>query len=246
MRSPPAGLRPVVSVSKTISRTVESIRPRRFRDKRESSRTWLSVVDRSPPVSITKSARRALLLVGHLARRGSTSSLASVIPGRASTRSRCASAGADTTMTLSNASSPCGLEQQGDVEQQRRLVAGWRAGSARARRAPPGWTIASSAASSSGWPSTCAASASRSSTPSLTVSAKALADRLRSARDPRPAAGAPPRRRRTPARRHARTSSATVDLPMPIEPVSASRIMRRAGRARAARRAAAAAACRGS
>ena len=38
--------------------------------------------------------------------RGSTSSFASVIPGRASTRARCTSAGAETTMTLSKACSP--------------------------------------------------------------------------------------------------------------------------------------------
>ena len=111
------------------------------------SRTWASVVDRSPPVSMTKSARRALLRVGHLAREDR------VELGRASCRAarapapRCTSAGAETTITLSNASSPPVSNSKRNVEQQRRRVAIGERGTRRALRCTAGWTIASSAAS---------------------------------------------------------------------------------------------------
>ena len=94
---------------------------RRVRDKRLFRATWLSVVDRSPPVSTTKSARARFSASG-IWRARIESSFAAVMPGRASTRSRWTSAGAETTMTLSNASSPSVSNSKGNVEQERRRV----------------------------------------------------------------------------------------------------------------------------
>src|SRR5947209_728649 len=69
------------------------------------SRTWRSVVDRSAPVSTTKSARRRFSSSG-IWRARTDSSLAGLMPMRCSTRARWTSAGAEVTMTLSNSFSP--------------------------------------------------------------------------------------------------------------------------------------------
>src|SRR6185437_8437948 len=69
------------------------------------SRTCCSVVDRSVPVSITKSARLRFSWSG-VWRARIESSLAAVIPALSRTRARWISAGAETTTILSNSFSP--------------------------------------------------------------------------------------------------------------------------------------------
>src|SRR5205823_12386743 len=65
------------------------------------SRTCLSVVDRSAPVSITKSARRRFS-ASDVWRSRMVANFSALIPGRSRTRARWTSSGAVTTTTLSN------------------------------------------------------------------------------------------------------------------------------------------------
>jgi hypothetical protein len=191
-------------------------------------------------VSITKSARARFSSSGIC--RARIASSFRVMPGRASTRSRCTSAGAETTMTLSN-SFAAGLEQQRDFEQQRRRIA-MLGDEALARGADRGVDDRSSAASSSGSPSTICASSiaiERAAATCPESARRSLDQRAARALQPRTTASAS--NTGTPARSNI---LATVDLPMPIEPVSAIRIMRQQPALAQARRAAGSAACRGS
>ena len=161
---------------------------------------------------------RALLGIGHLERR-ICANFSSVMPGRASTRSRWASAGAETTSTASTCSQPPFSNSSG--------MSKTTSGASRVARretslriAPTaGWTMASSRFSASGSPNTAA--------PSF-VPIDALVDRWCRETPPRsPATSAPPgpcssctaasaSNTGTPSPRNI---AATVDLPMPIEPV---------------------------
>ena len=139
---------------------------------------------------------------------------------------RWTSAGAETTITLSTLRLAAGFEQQGNVEQQRSAhrVGGDEA--RRARRAPRDGRSPRAAASSSGSPSTRAAKR-------VAVEPPVARPRRESA-PPIGSTSAPPGpcSRRTSASASntgmpARSNiAATVDLPMPIEPVSAILIMR--------------------
>ena len=121
MRSPPAGDRPVVSVSKTISRMSLLKHPSGGRDKSRISRTWARVSFRVPEVSTTKSARSRFSSSGSWRAR-ICSNFSAVMPGRASTRSRCNRGRRGDDDDLVERLVAAGFEQQGDVEQQRRRI----------------------------------------------------------------------------------------------------------------------------
>ena len=81
MRSPPSRVEPGgFGIEDDFPHGRESIGRRRVRDKRECRATWLSVVDRSVPVSMTKSARARFSSSG-IWRARIESSLAAVMPG---------------------------------------------------------------------------------------------------------------------------------------------------------------------
>ena len=222
MRSPPAGLRPVVSVSKTISRMARLTTRREAETSEDRSDLGARSRRACPPVSMTKSARARFSASG-IWRARIASSLAAVMPGRASTRARWTSAGAETTMTLSNAASPPVSNSKGmsnsnagaspwSAMKRVALVRGPRDGPAPpARRARPGRPAPARQA--------------RRGRPRRRASCRESAPR-----SPRPAPAGPCSRRTSASASNTGTPAssnipATVDLPMPIDPVSASLIM---------------------
>ena len=242
MRSPPEGFSPVVSVSKTISRMRRIYPPAASPRQARISATCASVVDRSLPVSMTKSARRALLRVGHLA-------------GKDRIELRHAHAGARRARARAGLRParkrrrPCRIRVSPPVS-NRSGISKTRAGlprcsatnASRASRTA-GWTIRSSAASFRGRQGRSRPGirgrASRSARSRGIVRRSCRPDAPPGAWSCRTTASAS--NTGMPARSNI---FATVDLPMPIDPVSAMRIMPPPSRAREARRAAAATACR--
>ena len=139
-----------------------------------------------------------------------------------------------------------GFEQQGNVEQQRRRIAMLGDETLARLAAPPDGRSLRARRARRGSSSTICGERFAVERSVRDRARETLADRARPARRPGPAAGAlsaSASNTGTPARSNI---LATVDLPMPIEPVSAILIMRRSTRVREARRAAAAAAFRGS
>ena len=159
--------------------------------------------------------------------RGSRRALPSVMPGRASTRSRWTSAGADTTMTLSNAPSPPVSNSKG-MSNSRAGASAWSSDEARrapraprdgrsppARRARPGLAEHSRGQRVAVEPPVADRPGKRCPMAAISSTSPSPCSRRTSASASNTG---------TPARSNI---LATVDLPMPIEPVSASLIMRR-------------------
>ena len=96
----------MVSVSKMISRMAPLNTRREAETSEDIASTWARVSSRLPRCVDDEVGPRALFLVGHLAGEDLLEFLRRSCPGRASTRSRCISGGAETTITLSNAASP--------------------------------------------------------------------------------------------------------------------------------------------
>ena len=208
------------------------------------SRTWPSVVDRSVPVSMTKSARARFSASG-IWRARIESSFSAVIPGRceharalhlAPARRRrhlveLLLAAVSNSSGMSNTSAGASAMLVDEAPRARRGPPDGR--SLRARRAWRG-------------------SAEHDLRKALAVE-RSGADACRESSSPIFSTRAPPApaaARTTASASNTGTPArsnifATVDLPMPIEPVSAIRIMQAATRAREARRAAGATASRG-
>ena len=140
------------------------------------------------------------------------------MPGRASTRALCTSSGALTTTVTSTRVWASGLEQQRDLEHGELgalllLLAQEIDLGLHHHRMHDGFELFQPARASR--PSLARAAPGR-----PCRRARRRERRLRSPAPPRPhRAGAPRRRRRTPARRARAKCAAAVDLPMPIEPV---------------------------
>ena len=229
MRSPASGLRPVVSVSKTISRMRRLMnRPARARQAR-MRRTARRVSSIGPPVGMTKSARARFSASG-ICRARICSNFSAVMPGRASTRARWTSAGAETTAILSTCRQPPSSNSSGMSSRTSgaaRCAARKACALARHRRMDQGLEPAQR----------------------LGVAEHGLGQRWRDRRRRRRSCPGNALRSRRPARpsgpcRRCTTASAsntgtpssanicaTVDLPMPIEPVRPRMIIGSAARA---------------